>query len=92
MSTYNRAQLKYANSVLPSLSIQEAQEKQFKLVDCMSRHFKGRQFLSMGDLGVSPIYKRPEQTYLIKVLKFSIFSMPASSLQIITNWPKSSKQ
>ncbi|EFV78203.1 MULTISPECIES: aminotransferase class V-fold PLP-dependent enzyme [Cytobacillus] len=66
MSTYNRAELKYAKSVLPSLSIQEAQEKQFKLVDRMSRYFKGRQFLSMGDLGVSPAYKRPEQTYLVE--------------------------
>lgn len=66
MSTYNRAQLKYANSVLPSLSIQEAQEKQFKLVDSMSRHFKGRQFLSMGDLGVSPIYKRRNKRILLK--------------------------
>lgn len=66
MSTYNRAELKYAKSILPSLSIQEAQEKQFKLVDRMSRYFKGRQFLSMGDLGVSPAYKRPEQTYLVE--------------------------
>lgn len=66
MSTYNRADLKYAKSVLPSLSIQEAQEKQFKLVDRMSRYFKGRQFLSMGDLGVSPAYKRPEHTYLVE--------------------------
>lgn len=66
MSIYNRAELKYAKSVLPSLSIQEAQEKQFKLVDRMSRYFKGRQFLSMGDLGVSPAYKRPEQTYLVE--------------------------
>ncbi|MCS0788664.1 aminotransferase class V-fold PLP-dependent enzyme [Cytobacillus firmus] len=66
MSTYNQAELKYAKSVLPSLSIQEAQEKQFKLVDRMSRYFKGRQFLSMGDLGVSPAYKRPEQTYLVE--------------------------
>jgi len=66
VSTYNRAELKYAKSVLPSLSIQEAQEKQFKLVDRMSRYFKGRQFLSMGDLGVSPAYKRPEQTYLVE--------------------------
>ncbi|PAE25885.1 aminotransferase class V-fold PLP-dependent enzyme [Bacillus sp. 7894-2] len=73
MSTYNRAQLKYANSVLPSLSIQEAQEKQFKLVDRMSRHFKGRQFLSMGDLGVSPIYKRPEQTYLVEKVLADFF-------------------
>ncbi|MCL6571945.1 MAG: aminotransferase class V-fold PLP-dependent enzyme [Bacillus sp. (in: Bacteria)] len=66
MTTYNRAQLKYANSVLPSLSIEEAQEKQFKLVHMMSRHFEGRQFLSMGDLGVSPKWQRPEQTYRVE--------------------------
>ncbi|PAE40166.1 aminotransferase class V-fold PLP-dependent enzyme [Bacillus sp. 7884-1] len=66
MTTYNRAELKYAYSVLPSLSIEEAQEKQFKLVHMMSRHFEGRQFLSMGDLGVAPKYKRPEQTYLVE--------------------------
>jgi cystathionine beta-lyase/cystathionine gamma-synthase len=66
MTTYNRAELKYAYSVLPSLSIEEAQEKQFKLVHMMSRHFEGRKFLSMGDLGVAPKYKRPEQTYLVE--------------------------
>ncbi|CAM3570917.1 PLP-dependent transferase [Aeromicrobium ponti] len=66
MSTYNPADLKYADSVLPSLSIQEAQEKQFKLVDRMSHYFEGKQFLSMGDLGVSPKWKRPEQTYLVE--------------------------
>lgn len=66
MTTYNRNELKYAYSVLPSLSIEEAQEKQFKLVHMMSRHFEGRQFLSMGDLGVAPKYKRPEQTYLVE--------------------------
>ncbi len=66
MTTYNMAELKYAYSVLPSLSIEEAQEKQFKLVHMMSRHFEGRQFLSMGDLGVAPKYKRPEQTYLVE--------------------------
>ncbi|KON86174.1 hypothetical protein AF332_04605 [Sporosarcina globispora] len=73
MSTYNPAELKYANSVLPSLSILEAQEKQFKLVDRMSRYFKGKQFLSMGDLGVSPKYKRPEQTYLVERVMADFF-------------------
>jgi hypothetical protein len=73
MTTYNRAQLKYANSVLPSLSIEAAQEKQFKLVHMMSRHFEGRQFLSLGDLGVSPKWKRPEQTYRVEKVLADFF-------------------
>ncbi|RDU37004.1 aminotransferase [Neobacillus piezotolerans] len=66
MPGYDRTKLKYAESVLPSLSIDEAKELQFSLVHMMSRHFEGKQFLSMGDLGVSPKWKRPEQTYLVE--------------------------
>lgn len=63
---YDAKKLKYAESVLPSLSIEEAKKLQFKLVHMMSRHFEGKQFLSYGDLGVSPQYKRPEQTYRVE--------------------------
>lgn len=66
MPGYDASKLKYAESVLPSLSIDEAKELQFRLVHMMSRHFEGKQFLSMGDLGVSPKWKRPEQTYLVE--------------------------
>lgn len=66
MSSYDAKKLKYAESVLPSLSIEEAKKLQFKLVHMMSRHFEGKQFLSMGDLGVSPKWKRPEQTYRVE--------------------------
>ncbi|MEH7443457.1 aminotransferase class V-fold PLP-dependent enzyme [Bacillus sp. JJ1122] len=66
MSSYDVKKLKYAESVLPSLSIEEAKKLQFKLVHMMSRHFEGKQFLSMGDLGVSPKWKRPEQTYRVE--------------------------
>lgn len=66
MPSYDPKKLKYAESVLPSLSIEEAKKLQFKLVHMMSRHFEGKQFLSMGDLGVSPKYKRPEQTYRVE--------------------------
>lgn len=66
MSSYDVKKLKYAKSVLPSLSIEEAKKLQFKLVHMMSRHFEGKQFLSMGDLGVSPKWKRPEQTYRVE--------------------------
>lgn len=64
--SYDAKKLKYAESVLPSLSIEEAKKLQFKLVHMMSRHFEGKQFLSMGDLGVSPKWKRPEQTYRVE--------------------------
>ncbi|WP_337969801.1 aminotransferase class V-fold PLP-dependent enzyme [Virgibacillus salexigens] len=59
---YKPAALKYASSVLPTLTVPEAQQLQFKFVHCMSKHFTGHQFLSMGDLGVAPRYKKPEQT------------------------------
>lgn len=66
MPSYDPKKLKYAESVLPSLGIDEAKKLQFKLVHMMSRHFEGKQFLSMGDLGVSPKFKRPEQTYRVE--------------------------
>jgi hypothetical protein len=62
MMSYDPSRLKYADSVLPQLSMEEAQKLQFKLVGCMSRHFTGDEFLSLGDLGVAPRYKKPEQT------------------------------
>ncbi len=37
---------------LDSISIEEAYQKQFKLVDCITRHFKGSESLTRGDLGV----------------------------------------
>lgn len=60
--SYDASKLKYADSVLPQLSIEEAQQLQFKLVGYMSRHFTGDEFLSLGDLGVAPRFKKPAQT------------------------------
>jgi len=36
---------------LNSLSIVEAQEKQFKLVDIITKNMSGSEFLELGDLG-----------------------------------------
>lgn len=80
MSGYNAKTLKYADSVLPSLSIEEAKELQFKLVHMMSRHFEGKQFLSMGDLGVSPKWKRPEQTERVERAIADFFGTEACAL------------
>ena len=37
---------------LQSISLQEAMKKQFRMVDCITRHFSGSEALSRGDLGV----------------------------------------
>ncbi len=39
---------------LQSLTIIEAQQKQFALVDSICRHFPGSEFLTGGDLGLTP--------------------------------------
>ncbi len=64
--TYDPSNLKYAGSVLPSLTLSEAQELQFRLTASMSKHFTGDQFLSMGDLGIAPAFKKPKQTELVE--------------------------
>lgn len=77
---YDSSKLKYAESVLPSLSIREAQQLQFKLVANMSKHFTGDQFLSMGDLGVAPRYKKPEQTERVERVIADFFGEEKASL------------
>ncbi|SFB12456.1 Cys/Met metabolism PLP-dependent enzyme [Lentibacillus halodurans] len=77
---YDPSQLKYADSVLPSLTVQEAEQLQFKLVEKMSDQFSGDEFLSMGDLGVAPKYKKPEQTEKVERTLASFFGTESAAL------------
>ncbi len=47
---------------LKSISIEEAYQKQFKLVDCITKHFKGDESLTRGDLGVHQPGNKPITT------------------------------
>ena len=47
---------------LKSITIEQAAEKQFKLVDCMTRNFTGLESLTRGDLGVKKENNKPEYT------------------------------
>ena len=51
---------------LNSLSIIEAQEKQFKLVDIITKNMSGSEFLDTGDLGVRKGINRPLKTEIIE--------------------------
>lgn len=47
---------------LKSISIEEAKRRQFKLVDVITRHFRGDEMLSLGDLGVVSGINKPKFT------------------------------
>lgn len=44
---------------LKSISLQEAKEKQFRLIDEITKEFTGKEVLSLGDLGVVPGLNKP---------------------------------
>lgn len=52
---------------LQSLTIIEAQQKQFALVDSICRHFPGSEFLTGGDLGLTPGLNQPRVTQRVEV-------------------------
>ena len=47
---------------LSSISIEQAQQKQFELVDCICREFSGLEILQLGDLGVKSPFNKPDTT------------------------------
>lgn len=47
---------------LESISIKEASDKQFRLVDCITHYFKGEEILTQGDLGVHQPENEPVTT------------------------------
>ena len=47
---------------LESIKIDEAKEKQFRLVDIITKHFKGSEILTRGDLGVISGLNKPATT------------------------------
>ncbi len=67
-------------SPLKSISIEEAKQKQFDLVDAICKEFSGRNFLSLGDLGVVTGYNKPETTSKIEKVIADFFNEDACTL------------
>lgn len=51
---------------LESISLEQAMEKQFRLVDTACRFFTGTEILSLGDLGVVPGLNKPHTTLKVE--------------------------
>ncbi|EAA0615707.1 aminotransferase class I/II-fold pyridoxal phosphate-dependent enzyme [Shigella flexneri] len=65
---------------LQSLTLAEAQQKQFALVDTICRHFPGSEFLAGGDLGLTPGLNQPRITQRVEQVLADAFHAQAAAL------------
>lgn len=65
---------------LQSLTMEQAQRKQFQLVDTICRHFPGSDFLSAGDLGLVPGLNQPQMTQRVESVLADFFGAPVAAL------------
>ncbi|CDL85939.1 conserved hypothetical protein [Xenorhabdus cabanillasii JM26] len=64
---------------LKSMTMTQAQQQQFKLVDIICRHFPGADFLSQGDLGLVPDLHQPRMTQRIETVIAEYFGAEAAA-------------
>ncbi|POT55395.1 aminotransferase [Citrobacter amalonaticus] len=65
---------------LQSLTLAQAQQKQFALVDTLCRHFPGADFLAGGDLGLVPGLNQPRVTQRVEKVLADAFHAQAAAL------------
>lgn len=65
---------------LPSITVSEAMEMQFRLVDCMTHVFEGHELLTRGELGVMPGHNKPEMTRKVERVLADFFGTEACIL------------
>lgn len=63
-----------------TLSLAEATKLQFRLVDCITRHFSGTEFLNLGDLGVVQPMNQPIMTGRVEQVLADFFETEAALL------------
>lgn len=71
---------KFKTYPLESISVEEALKKQFKLVDTITRFFKGNELLNRGDLGVVPSLNQPKYTKKVENVLANYFGTEAAML------------
>lgn len=65
---------------LPQLTLEQAKEYQFRLVDLMHRHFDGREALEAGDWGAPPELGRPRATATVEAVLAKFFHAEDAAL------------
>lgn len=65
---------------LESLTIEQAKQLQFRLVDIITRHFDGQEILSLGDLGVVKGLNKPSYTGKVEEVLAEFFGVDRAML------------
>lgn len=65
---------------LESLTLDEAKQLQYRLVDIITRHFRGRDILTQGDLGLAAEYNKPATTVKVEQVLADFFEAEAAIL------------
>ena len=65
---------------LQSMTMDQAQQKQFRLVDIICQHFPGSDFLTQGDLGLVPGLNQPQITQRVEQVLADFFSAESAAL------------
>lgn len=60
---------------LESISLKQAQQLQFKLVEAITKEFKGSEFLNLGDLGVVQPNNKPKTTFKVERVLSDFFDV-----------------
>ncbi|CAG9621170.1 aminotransferase class V-fold PLP-dependent enzyme [Sutcliffiella rhizosphaerae] len=72
--------MRYETSILPNMTINEAQALQFRLIDEITREFQDNDFFQTGDVGLHPAYNRPLMTARVERVIASTFDAEACAL------------
>ncbi len=65
---------------LESMTLSEAKKVQFRIVDLITKHFTGKEVLSLGDLGVIPGINKPTYTMKVERVLKELFNVEAAVL------------
>ncbi|MFD9625702.1 aminotransferase class V-fold PLP-dependent enzyme [Peribacillus muralis] len=71
---------KYEQSVLQNMSLEEAKQLQFRLIDEITKEFVNNEFFQVGDVGLHPEYKRPLTTARVEKVLANTFHSEACAL------------
>lgn len=65
---------------LKTITIEDAKQSQFKLIEAVTQEFQGRDILNLGDLGVVQPYNQPVMTKKIELVLANFFECEAALL------------
>lgn len=76
---YRKEWIKMKTYPLESISLQDAKTFQFKMVDIISKHFRGKEILSLGDLGVVKGLNKPRYTKKAEKVLAEFFNVESAA-------------